>query len=1574
MCYCWKVQRSDGVVMGFTEHDVDIKFDNVQYQAESGFTATQIEQSLGLAVDNQNMAGALSSDYITEKDIAAGKYDSATVDLFWVNWQNPEQRIKVAGGKIGEVKRRLTNFEAEFRSNADKLNEKVGRVYQRTCDADLGDARCGFKFKDFMNRDASINLTDKYSEAWEALKLFDEPEFTNSDYPIQLLPYTVDGGLTGVDMQFQWPTGAQFPVSYIPGAGLRFSALPGSQQLGVLIFPYGTQGRYLTYPYYDISVDHYFRFPGDVVQQSSSFIGWSYKYYVGAPVSPYGGTYVSYVNNVFDARVTQVAGAENWYMIRDAQGNPVQTYYVGNGTQPAFSFTNLTTPASFSEAAVEALIEAYNTASGGGTTTTATVDITTAFTVTYSGPVPVAIEIGGRGGSLNTTTSTATFTGVLKAKRVFRYQDYDNVGTAPRGFAAVFDVKFTMANGSTATGEFAIGWLKSDPSTTYVSDTYSVNDNNSLAISGYDNPLVNIAWYDRANPGPAWMGTYVSSASGSPPNSQIPHGSLNIPANYPAMMQGKVFGFDLSQVRNHRIWLYATTDAQYFIGSPGWHANDFSGTVAAIQGNGQAASTSVVSLPQRSWTSGGWWQQSINPSRGPKMAELRVSPTGQWPDANRYSDTFQMIEEAMLDFNEAVRLAVDWYRNGQPISQATLNANMLTTANDSAQLYLDYDLDIAKRTHTIPLAVPRTIVDYNNWINANAIANGSATAQTLPFLLVPTRRDNLSAATATSIITFLGTQGIVSGTATKAFDIIIKDQWVKGNPMPYTASYTGPVRGKVLNLTNPLDYRARLFVVTDAAYLVGTVDLEADGSFYFSSSGTGSKVISIRLKADDSILTEAKPGIGLVRSYRIPKPVVHPTNVYAEVSVASQGLYNVDIAATVTAGGSGTTSYSLTYAQYQAEVANPAITGTAFSISLQFKRLSQVISGLFGYYKLRVWQGSTPTDYNISAAGQVTFTTTAWGPTTRMELYSRVAVEDDIVVYFALKDRCFTYDQGVALIAACIVADQSYAERWVEGLLKSLYIDNAEPVQVLGNRTTNPKLVGNVAFSVDRNTGAPPDDYIRNGATAWVGTALGYFCRTFPYSDFYPEALTRLTSLVNNLDTQYRIIPGHPDYRKDGQPSNPGNDPNLYPIIPPTNGITVAPTRANIPAERQDNRYGLYTGGYGAYVSAYQGYAPAYYIPWVAAEHNIDIYFLLTDMYKVTGDVKWKTRAAELFSNLVDVLWDENQGRLIQGCRSLSKDYWTALDQHSWGACMLIAGGEPEKARRAMAQWTPRFKWILAEGQEGYSPYREGIGLPAGQYSPFDDINSGGVNLFPDVGPDYPAASRGVWPEGTFGVVLAQLALGQKIQASKTYASVAPLLNQFGYIYTTQPDLGYELQAWESVAGTGWAIIGANPKGFWEVYEDLLSVTELITIDVVGPNSWVGEITAVSGRLIYCTGASTAQGQPAFYENDRFTSGLFKVKSGLLDGYAAEIKKHWVEGNTMVIELWKLPPKGPLLGERFAARAGCDKRGKTCLQKFDNFVNFQGFPFMPGNDTFGQYPNKNDPKMDGGSTNEGWDL
>jgi uncharacterized phage protein (TIGR02218 family) len=142
LCRCWRVERKDGAVMGFTDHDRDLAFDSLTYRAATGFTATAIEDQLGLAVSNLDVEGALSSAAITEADLHAGRYDDAAVTIFLVNWVDTSERVILRSGFLGQVSRGTLAFTAELRGLAAKLDQAAGRIFQRSCAWELGDARC----------------------------------------------------------------------------------------------------------------------------------------------------------------------------------------------------------------------------------------------------------------------------------------------------------------------------------------------------------------------------------------------------------------------------------------------------------------------------------------------------------------------------------------------------------------------------------------------------------------------------------------------------------------------------------------------------------------------------------------------------------------------------------------------------------------------------------------------------------------------------------------------------------------------------------------------------------------------------------------------------------------------------------------------------------------------------------------------------------------------------------------------------------------------------------------------------------------------------------------------------------------------------------------------------------------------------------------------------------------------------------------------------------------------------------------------------------------------------------------
>lgn len=140
---CWRIARRDGAVFGFTDHDRPLSFDGTLYEPDTGADGRAISSSADLSVDNSEIAGLLSSTRLAASELMSRRFDDALVEIWRVNWADVAERILIKRGVIGEVKRDGAKFTAEIRGDSYALDQPKGRVYQRRCDVNLGDPRCG---------------------------------------------------------------------------------------------------------------------------------------------------------------------------------------------------------------------------------------------------------------------------------------------------------------------------------------------------------------------------------------------------------------------------------------------------------------------------------------------------------------------------------------------------------------------------------------------------------------------------------------------------------------------------------------------------------------------------------------------------------------------------------------------------------------------------------------------------------------------------------------------------------------------------------------------------------------------------------------------------------------------------------------------------------------------------------------------------------------------------------------------------------------------------------------------------------------------------------------------------------------------------------------------------------------------------------------------------------------------------------------------------------------------------------------------------------------------------------------
>jgi uncharacterized phage protein (TIGR02218 family) len=120
-----------------------------------------------------------------------------------------------------------------------------------------------------------------------------------------------------------------------------------------------------------------------------------------------------------------------------------------------------------------------------------------------------------------------------------------------------------------------------------------------------------------------------------------------------------------------------------------------------------------------------------------------------------------------------------------------------------------------------------------------------------------------------------------------------------------------------------------------------------------------------------------------------------------------------------------------------------------------------------------------------------------------------------------------------------------------------------------------------------------------------------------------------------------------------------------------------------------------------------------------------------------------------------------------------------------------------------------------------------------------------------------------------------------------------------------------------------------------------------------------GVVASTDGRLSVGLSSSLASGF--------FAGGRLSFTSGANAGVSVEIRAQSLNATGSVLTLWR--PMGlPIQsGDGVSLRAGCDKTLATCRDRFNNTINFRGFPHMPGNDFVILTVSDGTPGMDGGS-------
>ena len=353
--------------------------------------------------------------------------------------------------------------------------------------------------------------------------------------------------------------------------------------------------------------------------------------------------------------------------------------------------------------------------------------------------------------------------------------------------------------------------------------------------------------------------------------------------------------------------------------------------------------------------------------------------------------------------------------------------------------------------------------------------------------------------------------------------------------------------------------------------------------------------------------------------------------------------------------------------------------------------------------------------------------------------------------------RSAIYDDALAALAFLTAGDRERAASTLDALARLVRPD------------------GSLWFSYNTGDDWPSEDdhessLVRTGAVAWVGYAFTFYLKHAPPCAADPGCARERAFFSA---TAVRLA--------------------KYLLTLQVNG-------------KSDPRDGLLRLGYGTINLAYSAKAKdivELYVDQpatgISTENNISAWFFLRQLAEVTGDAGWSRVADRIQLGLLNHLWNDALGQFNEGFGSSgSLDSIKALDCASWGALFLLATGERDKARRAL-EVTHKY-YATQEGDAiGYRPYSD---------SPVYENPEVGSFFFPDDPRKQWRSLPIVWSEGTLGVALAWLHLGQAERARQLVMGLRPLSENAGLRCATL-ELPFQMADVPCVAASAWFVLVA---------------------------------------------------------------------------------------------------------------------------------------------------------------------
>lgn len=352
--------------------------------------------------------------------------------------------------------------------------------------------------------------------------------------------------------------------------------------------------------------------------------------------------------------------------------------------------------------------------------------------------------------------------------------------------------------------------------------------------------------------------------------------------------------------------------------------------------------------------------------------------------------------------------------------------------------------------------------------------------------------------------------------------------------------------------------------------------------------------------------------------------------------------------------------------------------------------------------------------------------------------------------YEELFSKSSLYDNAVAVIAFCVEERFDLAKKIIDAIIRL----GGKDAKLFFTFNTHDTWPGK-----DDNFGA----IIRSGASAWAGQAIVFYIRAQMLFD---------TKILNNYEVQ--------EYLKYAE-------------------LIADNILKRMVLDNNDERYGLITGGSGTYALKHniekkiveETFVPGE-ISWCSIEHNIDMYFFLKDLGKISDNTKYRQSAELIKNSLIAKCWNDEKNQFNRGHNVLGADTAMALDCASWGALFLKSNSKEDLLQKALKSVKNY------ESSLGYRPYKD---------KPVYETYDVGKFYFPKIPKRNWNDFDFMWTEGALGAALAYNRTGKNSKAKDIVNQVLEYQSQSGGIRYASKHIPHEFSTEPSTASTAWLLI-----------------------------------------------------------------------------------------------------------------------------------------------------------------------